>query len=78
MSRTARVSTRPLLWNIAFDVMLRLPMPRETITVGFTDDPLIVAKDDTIYEVKDQANTAFCAVLECIRCSGLDLAVEKI
>lgn len=68
----------PLLWNIAFDVVLRLSMPKATITIGFADDKLIMAKEGTIFEVEGHDITALCVALECIRGLGLELAVEKI
>lgn len=38
----------PLLWNAAYDTVLRLPLPRGTITIGYADDTLIVAKKDMV------------------------------
>lgn len=38
----------PLLWNIAFDAVLRLPMPRETTVIDYAYDTLVVAEKDTI------------------------------
>lgn len=67
----------PLLWNIAFNVVLQFPMPRGTITIKIADDKLVVAKRDTVDEVEGRANTAFRVVSECTRGLGLDLAVKK-
>lgn len=53
-------------------------MPRATITIGFADDKLIMAKEGTIFEVEGHDITALCVALECIRGLGLELAVEKI
>jgi len=46
-----------LLWNIAFDVMFRLPMPRGTTAIGYVDDTLVVAEWDTMDAVQERVGT---------------------
>ncbi|RXF70349.1 hypothetical protein EKK70_17640, partial [Desulfovibrio sp. DS-1] len=67
----------PLLWNVAYDAVLRLPMPRGTITVGYADDTLIVAEGDTAEAAQNRTNAALAAVSGHIAELGLRLAVEK-
>lgn len=47
----------PLLWNITYDVVLCLPLPRGTITIGYADDTMIVAEGDTVEEVQNRTKT---------------------
>lgn len=36
----------PLLWNVNFDVVFRLPMPREATAIGYADDTHVVAEGE--------------------------------
>lgn len=63
----------PLLWNITYDRVLRLQLPREVRLVGFADDTLVVAWGKTSAEVESIANSALDAVATEI--SALDLAL---
>lgn len=47
---------RPLLWNIAYDAVLRHLMPRGAITIDFIEDTLIVGKDNTVGKDEDYAS----------------------
>lgn len=67
----------PLLWNVAYDTVFRLPMPRGTIVSGYADDTLVVAEGDTEESVQNRANAALASVADHIRQLGLRLAVEK-
>lgn len=67
----------PLLWNVAYDAVLRLPLPRGTITIGYADDTLIVAEGDTTEGAQNRTNAALVTVSKCIGDLGLRLAVQK-
>jgi len=67
----------PLLWNVAYDTVFRLPMPRGTIVSGYADDTLIVVEGDTAESVQNRANAALASVAGHIRGLGLRLAVDK-
>ena len=61
----------PLLWLIAYDNDLRLPLPRIDITIGYADDTLIVAEGDSVESAKNQTNVALEIVSKGIRDLGL-------
>lgn len=67
----------PLLWNVAYDTVFRLPMPRGTIVSGYADDTLVVVEGDTVESVQNRANAALASVAGHIRQLGLRLAVDK-
>lgn len=67
----------PLLWNIAYDSVFRLPLPRGATTIGYADDTMVVAEGSTPEELEDVANGALAVVSEHIAQLGLRLAVEK-
>jgi len=69
---------RPLLWNIAFDVVFWLPMPRGTTAIDCVDDTLVVAEGDTVEAVQELANAALKTVSDHILGLGLCLSVVKI
>lgn len=37
----------PLLWNMTYDAVLRVTVPRGVRTIGFADDTLIIGKSVT-------------------------------
>jgi len=67
----------PLLWNVAYDAVLRLPLPRGTITIGYADDTLIVADGESVDEAESRTNAALATVSKGIGDLGLRLAVQK-
>ena len=67
----------PLLWNVAYDAVLRLPLPRGTITIGYADDTLIVAEGDSVEAAQNRTNAALATVSRGIGDLGLQLAVHK-
>lgn len=67
----------PLLWNIAFDGVLRVPTPPGTNVICFADDTLMVAEGKTIPELEVRANEAVETVTRWIEQAGLCLSVEK-
>ena len=67
----------PLLWNVAYDAVLRLPLPRGTITIGYADDTLVVAEGDSVEAAQNRTNAALATVSRGIGDLGLRLAVQK-
>lgn len=66
------------LWNITYDIVLRLPMPRGTITVGYADDTLIEAEGVSMEAAQNNVNAALVIVFGHISDLGLRLAVENM
>lgn len=62
----------PLLWNAAYDRVLRIQLPQGTRLLGFADDTLVIASGRTSEETQEAVNVA-----SEIRGLGLELAVEK-
>ena len=67
----------PLLWNVVYDTVFRLPMPRGVIVPGYADDTLVVVEGDTEGSVQNHANAALASVAGHIRQLELRLAVDK-
>jgi hypothetical protein len=67
----------PLLWNIAYDQVLRLQLPAGAKILGFADDTMILVSGATISELEQKANETLGVVSEEIRKIGLSLAVNK-
>jgi len=67
----------PFLWNIAFDVVLQLPMPRGTTAIGYADNTLVVTGGDTVDTVQECANVALETISDHIRGLDLRLSAEK-
>lgn len=61
----------PLLWNVIYDAVLRLSLPRRTITVGYADDTRVVVVGDMVEAVQNRANTALATVSAHIGDLGL-------
>lgn len=67
----------PLLWNVAYNEVLKLDMPLNTEVIGFVDDTLVVASGNSIYEVGHLTNRALLIVVGKISEFGLYIAVHK-
>lgn len=67
----------PLLWNVMYDEVLRLPMPSGTSIVGFADDVAVVVVAKYIEEVVQTANEAVATVRQWLSSAGLHLADHK-
>ncbi|KAL4108057.1 hypothetical protein QTP88_018314 [Uroleucon formosanum] len=67
----------PLLWNMRYDRVLRIQLPREVRLVGFADDTLVMVWGKTSDEVEATANSALDAVAAEIAALDLTLATEK-
>ncbi|KAL4082608.1 hypothetical protein QTP88_010121 [Uroleucon formosanum] len=67
----------PLLWNVAFDTVFRLPLPAGVTIIGYADDTLVVSEGNTLAALQDCANAALATVAGHIGDLGLRLAVDK-
>ena len=67
----------PLLWNIMYDEVLRLPMPKDSTTVGFADDVAVVVVGKFLEEVTCKANRAVFCIRQWLASVGLHLADHK-
>ncbi|KAH8332270.1 hypothetical protein KR067_006017, partial [Drosophila pandora] len=67
----------PLLWNVMYDGVLRIPMAEGTSVIGFADDVAVVVVAKTIREVEAAANRAIEKVEAWLSTAGLQLAPHK-
>jgi len=67
----------PLLWNIAYDRVLRLQLPADVELLGFADDTMVIASGRSVAELEMKANEKLGLVSEEISKLGLSLAVNK-
>ncbi|XP_025163393.1 uncharacterized protein LOC112590593 [Harpegnathos saltator] len=67
----------PLLWNIAFDRVLRFPLPLGAHAVCYADDTLVLAEGENWGEARLRAETALSSVVGTIRDLGLKVATQK-
>lgn len=67
----------PLLWNIAYDRVLRAQLPSRVELIRFADDTLIVSCGNSSAEVEEIANTALSTVADEISSLELTLATDK-
>jgi len=67
----------PLLWNIAYDRVLRVQLPRGVELIRFADYTLVVACGNSSAEVEGTTNTALRIVAGEISSLELSLATDK-
>lgn len=67
----------PLLWNIMYDHVLRLSLPREAKIVGFADDIAVVTVAKHIADVENITNIAVAQIKRWLELVGLRLAEHK-
>ena len=67
----------PLLWNIAFDGLLRLPLPPGARLICYADDTLVVVQGRFGRDVEDTLNATLARVSQWMSDVGLQLAVQK-
>lgn len=67
----------PLLWDIAYDGILRLSMPKRCEVVCYADDTLIVTSGRDEEEMFDRANIAVELVTRNAKRLGLEVAIGK-
>jgi len=67
----------PLLWNLAYDRVLRTALPTGCRLLCYADDTLVLARGGDWMEARDAANTALRAVVRSINSMGLEVAPHK-
>lgn len=67
----------PLLWNIMYDGVLRLALPRGVKVIGFADDIAVVTVAKHIHEVETATNKAILTIRNWLETAGLELADHK-
>jgi hypothetical protein len=67
----------PLLWNIAFDGLLRAPLPTGARVICFADDTLVVVTRNSGWEVEETMTATLRIVSDWMTNAGLELAVQK-
>lgn len=67
----------PILWNIAYDNLLRIALPEGAQVVAFADDVALIVVGKTKQEVVRLAETALDRVVRWLNKSELSVAVEK-
>jgi len=67
----------PLLWNLAYDHVLRSALPPGSSIVCYADDTLVLAGGQTCREATIRANIALESVVRSIRTLGLEVAARK-
>lgn len=67
----------PLLWDLAYDGVLRSALPPEADVVCYADDTLVMARGANWEEAAHHTQVALAAVLAKIRALGLRVAPNK-
>lgn len=67
----------PLLWNIAYDSVLRLPAEENCHVVCYADDTLLLSASDRLSDAIVKANTQIDRTIRHIRQLGLTVAEGK-
>ncbi len=78
MWSTTGVSPRTLLWNIAFDNILKEKVPLGVSVICYVDDPLVVMAEDDISILKRKVNTVLEVMTRWIEPARLSLATMKM
>ena len=67
----------PTIWNIHYDALLRLILPKVVVIAGYADDVAMVAVAATIEELQWKRNETLDIVSQWMKEHGLKLAQEK-
>lgn len=67
----------PLLWNITFDSVLRMPTPADCEIICYADDTLIIVGGKDIEEAIDKANIIGNIIARKVKWMGLQVAANK-
>lgn len=67
----------PLLWNIAFDSVLRIPMEEGCRTMCYADDTLVIATSPSLFGAIVKANIQLARTMRHIEKLGLMVAEAK-
>lgn len=67
----------PLMWNLMYDGILRLILPKGVKLIGFADDIAVIAVAKYIHEVEAALNEAVDVIKRWLATAGLELADHK-
>lgn len=67
----------PLLWNITYDNMLRMPTSADCDIVCYADDTLVIVGGKNMEKAVDRANILLNIIARKIKWMGLQVAAEK-
>lgn len=67
----------PLLWNITYDLVLRLQVPSTCMVLCYADDTMVVAEGRTIPAAISSVNRGLVTTVKGIRALGLSIAPDK-
>uniref|UniRef100_A0A034WR48 Putative 115 kDa protein in type-1 retrotransposable element R1DM n=1 Tax=Bactrocera dorsalis TaxID=27457 RepID=A0A034WR48_BACDO len=67
----------PLLWNILYDGVLRLPLPKQVQIIGYADDIAVTVVAKEIHEIVRLCNHAAEKIKEWLMITKLQLAGQK-
>lgn len=67
----------PLLWNITYDSVLKMPTPDNCEVICYADDTLIIVGGRSMREVAERAEIVGNAIAKKIKWMGLQVAAEK-
>ncbi|XP_070144861.1 uncharacterized protein [Drosophila kikkawai] len=67
----------PILWNVMYDGVLRLPLPPGCAVVGFADDIALVTVEKHLTEVSTKCSRAIDILMSWLADNGLSLAEHK-
>ena len=67
----------PTMWNIMYDDLLRLKLPKGVTLVGYADDVAAVVTGDTTEEIEVKTNETLAMVSDWMKDHWLKLAQEK-
>lgn len=67
----------PLLWNIAYDGLLRIPRSEHVKLVAFADDLAVIAYHREAVELEECINRTLMDITEWLAQRGLELAIHK-
>ena len=67
----------PLMWNIAFDGVLRVVLPPGYLTLCFVDDTLLPVQGRSLEEARARSNQCIQVVTDWVNISGLDVGSAK-
>lgn len=67
----------PLLWNLAYDQVLRSTLPIGCSAICYADDTLVLANGEDWQDAIANGNMAVAVIVRSIRTMGLKVAAEK-
>ena len=67
----------PFLWNIVYDDLLRIALPRDTYLIGYADDTMVISHGINTELLETRLNEALYRVKKWMDKKQLQIAVEK-